>query len=548
MTDARDPHPPLHRSRRLPWLMGGALALLSACGGGGGGGSAPPVSGPVTISGVAQFDSVPNDRAANGRLNYGATTARPIRGATVQVLAASGGAVLASGTTSASGGYTLDIATAQPVIVRVRAELRRSGATGGQYDYRVLDNTNGNALYVLDSPAFTPASSAETRNLRAASGWGGSSYTTARAAAPFAILDVAWQTTQKVLTASPNASFAALRMFWSVNNRPVFGNPALGEIGTSFYQLNGGHTLYLLGAAGTDTDEYDAHVVAHEWGHYFQSAFSRDDSIGGNHGLSDRLDMRVAFSEGWGNAWSGMALADPRYADSLGPGQAQGFVIDVSDAPAGNRGWYSEGSVQYLLWNFHQDAGIGFAPIFSVMRGPLTTSGALTSIHNFGQQLKAAVPAQAAIIDGLGVTQDIALTDAFGSGETNDGGITGAAAVLPIYKTHGAALGVAQNYCMTASADPGDEGNKLGQYVYTRVTLASGGTRTITLTSTNGGAQTDPDFRILRADGSRFAAESAALNSESASTSLGAGTHVFVLNDFTLTGSNLTRCFDLTVQ
>ena len=38
---------------------------------------------------------------------------------------------------------------------------------------------------------------------------------------------------------------------------------------------------------------------------------SRDDSLGGPHGSGDILDPRVAFSEGWANALSGLVLVIP---------------------------------------------------------------------------------------------------------------------------------------------------------------------------------------------------------------------------------------------
>ena len=43
----------------------------------------------------------------------------------------------------------------------------------------------------------------------------------------------------------------------------------------------------------------------------------------------ERLDMRVAFSEGWGNAWSGMALATQFYTDSAGTGQQSGSRVHL---------------------------------------------------------------------------------------------------------------------------------------------------------------------------------------------------------------------------
>lgn len=287
-------------------------ALVAACGGGGGGEPAPPPApGPYTIDGTARFESVPSSTMTFG-LNYGGTTLKPIRGATVQLLNSSG-QVLATTTTDDQGRYTFTLPSSQPVIVRVRAEARRAGSNA-DYDFTVRDNTNDEALYVLDSASFTPTASM-TRDVLAGSGWGGTSYTTTRAAGPFAMLDVLYQAQRKIATAAPNQSLPPLKAFWSVNNRPVEGTETQGEIGTTFYTRNtaGEHALYILGQQDVDTDEYDSHVVAHEFGHFLQAAVSRDDSVGGGHGEGDKLDARVAFSEGFANAWSGAALANPRY-------------------------------------------------------------------------------------------------------------------------------------------------------------------------------------------------------------------------------------------
>ena len=107
-----------------------------------------------------------------------------------------------------------------------------------------------------------------------------------------------------------------------------------GAIGSSFFRSirsNGTvqREIFLLGAEDTDTEEYDRHVIAHEWGHYLEDAFSRSDSVGGPHALGDQLDMRVAFGEGWGNAFSAMVERDPVYKDTLGPAQNTGFYLDV---------------------------------------------------------------------------------------------------------------------------------------------------------------------------------------------------------------------------
>jgi len=160
------------------------------------------------------------------------------------------------------------------------------------------------------------------------------------------MLDSVYSAMQKVLSADSQTIFPPLQVNWSVNNVPSISiNYALGLISTSHY-TNG--NLYILGDEDLDTDEYDDHVIAHEWGHYYEDKFSRSDSIGGPHGGEDTLDIRVAFGEGWGNAFSGMALEDPVYFDTFGDAQANGFNFNVESGTSTNKGWYNESSIQRI--------------------------------------------------------------------------------------------------------------------------------------------------------------------------------------------------------
>ncbi len=90
-----------------------------------------------------------------------------------------------------------------------------------------------------------------------------------------------------------------------INNVPTAGDESSGQIITSNY--DGERNLWILGDENGDTDEFDDHIIIHEWAHYFEDQFSRADNIGGSHSLGDALDIRVAFGEGWGNAFSGIA-------------------------------------------------------------------------------------------------------------------------------------------------------------------------------------------------------------------------------------------------
>jgi hypothetical protein len=509
-------------------------ALLVACGGGGGGGGSSgggggggvPGATTITLSGVATFDSIPNPA---GALVYSASAPKPVRGAVVEVVNAAS-AVLATTTTDANGAYSVAVPSSTPVLVRVKAQLSHGGA-GPSWDTTVRDNTQSDALYAMETPLFSSGVEASTRNVHAPSGWDGTAYTSRRVAAPFAVLDTIYTTQTKVLAVAPNTVFPSLRVFWSVDNVPASGNPALGQIGTtSFSNGSSGRAIYVLGKENVDTDEYDVSVVAHEWGHYYQSSFSRDDSIGGSHSLPDLLDRRVAFSEGWGNAWSGMALARSNYTDSLGQGQAQGSNLNLAVGATSNPGWYREISIESILWNLHNQ--VGFKPIHDTLTGPFKSGLAVTSIHPFAAAFNVAAPGSALVLAGLLTAQNIsaAPNDPFGTQEGNNGGVSTA---LPMYHVAGDGTPL----CVSNQAG---SGNKLGSFVYLRFT-ASAGNHTITVA---GPAGSDPDFLVYH--GGQIAKSDGLGTSEAASVGLPGGENVLVINDFNNSSAN--TCFTVTIQ
>ena len=364
-----------------------AVAVLSACGGGGGGGGGffpitglPGATTTVTLNGNVTFDSVPN---TTGELNYGAMSPKPVRGAAIEVLDANG-AVLTSTATDGNGAYSATVPANTTVSVRVKAQMLQTGS-GASWDVSVRDNTQSDAIYSMATESFPTGGAAVTRNVHAPSGWNGSSYGSTRVAGPFAVLDTVYATQAKVLSVASSTAFPPLRVFWSVNNVPASGNPALGQIGTTFFTSSTAtgavRAIYVLGKENVDTDEYDSSVVAHEWGHYYQSAFSRDDSPGGSHSLSELLDRRLAFSEGWGNAWSGIALARNNYTDSVGQAQGQGADIDLTASGVAGPGWFREASIQSIFWNLNTQ--VGFKPIHDALTGSFKTGAAVTASHPF---------------------------------------------------------------------------------------------------------------------------------------------------------------------
>ena len=522
-----------------------AFALLfAACGGGGGDGNTstsppppppppPPAPSGVTISGTAAYEFVPPNIACQG-LDFSAVVVRPIRGATVQLLD-DGGSQLAATTTDDTGAYSFaDVSPNIDVRVRVRAELKRQGSPG--WDVEIRDNVvdpndpsppalSARPLYAIVSD-FNTGSADVTRNITARTGWDGASYTGTRAAAPFAVMDAIYTAMQFVMSVDPGATFSPLDAFWSENN--TLSSPSdidAGELGASFYRSDI-DSLFLLGDAAVDTEEFDDHVIVHEWGHYFEDNFSRSDSVGGPHTIGDQLDARLAFGEGWATALAGMALANPVYCDTGPAGSAGGFGIGAEVGAYNAQGWYDEISVVRFIYDLFDTTddeaeglntgadtvSIGFAPIYDTMVGPQASTDAFTTIFSFATELRSMLPpADQAQLDAQLVREDMTPGfDKWGNGEINDASPSGLQSrdVLPLYvdvPTDGTVV----NICANDDYDGSGDGNKLATYRYLRLNVTNTSAYDVSIiTTTTGGLppddpadprdQSDPDLFIFR--------------------------------------------------
>lgn len=557
-----------------------ACAFLLACGGGGGGSSnfatvssrpAPSIGssasvnpfssssilsssnssvvsssavGFITLSGKVTYDFVPHNDNQFG-LNYSGTTINAGRGLVVELLD-SNNMILATSISDTIGDYSFDVERNKLVKVRVKAQLARTQLPA--WNFKVTDNTNNNSLYAMDGSLVAANDATAVRNLHAASGWDGTGYTQPRVAAPFAILDSVLVGVERVVAAGNNSDFPALELRWSVNNKAADGDLTLGEVGTSFYT---GSAIYILGDEDNDTDEYDRHVILHEWGHYLESQFARSDSIGGNHVYGDKLDMRVAMSEGFANAFSAMILDDPNYRDASGLQQADGFTNDVSRKNHSVRGWYSEASVQSVLYNFYA-SDIGkvardFTDIFKVINSPdYLGNSAMTSIYVFADELRDLTPTQVTNFNTLLMGQNIETTNSFGEGESNSGGYAGN---LPVYKVL-PMDNTPINLCSTNEIGPY---NKLGVAQFMQLNVTSSGTYEFNVEEMgDDSGDSDPDIYLYRRGSLLGYAEGTLVDQESLSQFLSVGTHVLELVDDRARDpantDKVTACFDVRSQ
>ena len=552
-----------------------ALALV-AQGCGGGGSSAPtpvalaptpvippvtsvPVMPPalpnqVTLSGQASYESVPGNQFT-GALNYAASVDKPARGITVQAIWA--GAVLASTAADDQGKFALNLPLNTPYFLRMRAEMVNAPGAAS-WAVSIKDNTAQDALWVVDGASAQSGTANSTVSVTAGSGWNGSSYTAgARGAGPFAALDAVYTTFRYLLQTDPTLRLPPLSLFWSPNNTTALSpteDYSTGEIGGTFFlesARNGqiSRAIYLLGRQNDDTDEYDSALIAHEVGHYLQSAFSVDHSLGGSHADPDKLDMTVAFSEGWATAWSSMARASPLYLDSYGIRQASGFTFSVLDVPTDSeRGWYREDSVYSSLFALFQ--AHGFAPIWQAITGPLAkTQQALATIFSFADAVRSAgnAPVNASLNRILSAQNIFAgpTADGFGQNETNNGASAGN---LPVYAT--LTLNAVAPVCFNNDNKTDKSINKLGMVKYFRISLsaAQAGLRTVTANFSLG---RDLDFEVFqnRSIVASATADSQGLTNESTSVALGAGEVIIRVSDFVTTHAPVAPfCATITIR
>lgn len=145
-----------------------------------------------------------------------------------------------------------------------------------------------------------------------------------------------WITTAEYIgnntgSASVSCLSDPLDIFWKAGFNPYqyvypTANPATLQT-VSFY-LRGYNELYINGGrvgnvTTQDTDHFDDSVILHEIAHHIESVCGTPDSPAGPHSAQDRIDPRLAWSEGFGNFFGGhivqnnMATINPHLSTAL---------------------------------------------------------------------------------------------------------------------------------------------------------------------------------------------------------------------------------------
>ena len=132
-------------------------------------------------------------------------------------------------------------------------------------------------------------------------------------------------------SASVSCLSDSLDIFWKAGFNPyqyVFPNATPATLQTVSFYLRGYNELYVNGGrvgnvTAQDTDHFDDAVILHEIGHHIESVCGVADSPAGPHSAQDRIDPRLAWSEGFGNFFGGhiiqnnLAAINPNLSGSL---------------------------------------------------------------------------------------------------------------------------------------------------------------------------------------------------------------------------------------
>jgi len=316
----------------------------------------------LIISGKARFEKKIVDQT--GLTNTIVLT--PIRSADVEIYRDGDGVVVATGDTDANGDFSIEIPEAEVnMALKVRVIARQ---LDGNLNVRVVDaldetvfpNAIIGFLYAAYSEVVTGPQSDVQITATADDATG-------RRAGAFNIFDAFISATDFVQAVGPSAVFPPIVFRWKVGTDigPTFLPDAVTIAEGVADRIN-------IGDKASDTNDFDDSIILHEIGHYMGKNFSKDSSQGGPHLLGQRLDPRLAFSEGWADFFAQAVVGDPLYINSTSPSP---FTVSVESFNATTMAttYESELAVAQVIWDLF-DTGtlstdgdtlnLGFAPIW----------------------------------------------------------------------------------------------------------------------------------------------------------------------------------------
>ena len=242
----------------------------------------------------------------------------PIRGADVEIIDNSTGAILANTYTNNQGQFSASIFLTSPSDIYARVKTT-STQNPGLFNHSVTKTpSTGGTAYTLTSQIYSNVVPGNNIDFISSPVRANSS----DVAGAFNIFDNAEYAESYVENLTSQPAPLNLTLYWTAGE---------GTTGSKWYDLNG--HVYLCGTSDDD-DSYDDVVILHEIGHYIHLSYSGSPAYYGGHSLTGTYDLRLGFTEGVGTFFAGairdyMGLDNPLiYIETTGTNlRFSGFSI-----------------------------------------------------------------------------------------------------------------------------------------------------------------------------------------------------------------------------
>ena len=342
-------------------------------------------------------------------------------------------------TTDENGDYSITASDTGTFNVFIR--VYASNDDGMIYDVKVRNNTTASAVYTSVSATVSRMLPNDVTALDLDVPF------TNDTAVALNILDAAiymydYLTDINALAGTSNPSpLPKVRLYWEPG----------GTAGTFFDP--GTNRVFLRGISADD-DGWDDDIIMHELGHFISVNWGKDDSPGGFHSITDLVDPRLAWSEGWAHYFSSMLREYANTKKASQPGPPTDYVdpwtqvdvfsfgnsifdIEAPSFPAQTITDENEVAVAASLWDVFDSvnevpfdtlgsgtAGVKEIDIWDVFRNEIPTFSSIT-LEDFFKGWQNVSPADDTVVSGtnaaVGIMKDREIRFYPDTDEPNDG-------------------------------------------------------------------------------------------------------------------------------
>ena len=249
------------------------------------------------------------------------------------------GTVVQCGNTDEQGAFSLSLPrTAGSYTLSIN-----SRADNARLHVSVLKEICTNQYYSISQGFTLTGSDAAEKNIGTLSASARQSEDLELKGGAFNILKNIYRANEYIRNTIGDSAWAAPKVtaYWQAGFNPnSYRSATYANSGISFYST-GNRKLYILGGISgqvnthtVDTDHFDDSVIIHEYAHFLEDVYAKQDSPGGSHTGNSLIDPRLAWSEGWANFFQSAVLtnwneATGTYAANANPDRGK-YYLDTA--------------------------------------------------------------------------------------------------------------------------------------------------------------------------------------------------------------------------